>query len=249
MAMSCVAKNLSSPIDILDTLSTSTFFHNLNDKLIQSFADTAHLLHHHKGKVIFLQDDEASHFFFIVEGWVKLFRETIDGTEAVIDVLTNGHIFGENSVFEQNIHSFSAECVEPTRLIALPTRQLKHAIETDNQMALNMLTSMSNYRRQQSRDIEHLSLQSAPQRIGCFLLRLCPENSSESISLSLPYDKTLIASRLGMKPETFSRALAKLKTATDIQTAGSTVTIKDIQSLVDFTCSHCSNTVPCTDNS
>ena len=69
----------------------------------------------------------------------------------------------------------------------------------------------------------------------------------ESVTITLPYDKTLIASRLGMKPETFSRALAKLKQETQIEIKGPMVTIKDMQRLISFTCNHCSSSFPCED--
>jgi hypothetical protein len=67
------------------------------------------------------------------------------------------------------------------------------------------------------------------------------------VTLHLPYDKTLIASRLGMKPETFSRALAKLKEQTGIRIVGPTVYIDRLQTLVSYTCNHCSTHFPCDD--
>jgi CRP-like cAMP-binding protein len=90
-------------------------------------------------------------------------------------------------------------------------------------------------------------VQSAPQRIGCFLLRLCKAQEEGEVTLHLPYDKTLIAARLGMKPETFSRALTRLRQESDIEVKGATVSIPDIQRLVGYTCNACSNAYPCKD--
>ena len=49
------------------------------------------------------------------------------------------------------------------------------------------------------------------QRVAEFLLDLsdCPETGP--CEVTLPYDKLLVAGRLGMKPESLSRAFAKLK--------------------------------------
>ncbi|MFV0475395.1 MAG: helix-turn-helix domain-containing protein, partial [Pikeienuella sp.] len=41
-------------------------------------------------------------------------------------------------------------------------------------------------------------------------IELCPEDA-ESAKVTLPYDKALIAGRLGMKPESLSRAFARLR--------------------------------------
>lgn len=243
--MNCPAPKNALSVDIPALLERCELFHGVSDELLQQFTDMAQVRSAPKGKVLFIQDDEAKWFYLIIEGWVKLFCETLEGTEAVIDVLTDGHLFGENAMFENNHYSYSAEMVESTQYISLPTSLLNTAIKSDNQLALNMLSGMSRCRRQQHREIEHLNLQNAPQRIGCFLLRLCPAESANAIHINLPYDKTLIAARLGMKPETFSRALAKLKAEARIEINGPSVIIHDLSRLITYTCNQCSSSFPC----
>ena len=245
--MSCEPKNIQDFVDIAQHLAKQAIFAGVEQGTVQAFADAARLRSEPKGKVLFIQEDEAEWFYVVLSGWVKLFRETIDGTEAVVDVLPAGHMFGETSVFENDCYNYSAELVEPTQYLMLPTSMLKTAIAENSQIALNMLNSLSHHRQQQSREIEHLNLQNAPQRIGCFLLRLCPVDVADNITIHLPYDKTLIAARLGMKPETFSRALAKLKAETNIVIKGSMVTIPVLSTLVEYTCNHCSSSFPCED--
>jgi CRP-like cAMP-binding protein len=60
--------------------------------------------------------------------------------------------------------------------------------------------------------LEQLKAQTGPPRVAEFLLELCDKDSG-SATVTLPYDKVLIAGRLGMKPESLSRAFAKLKPA------------------------------------
>ena len=175
---------------------------------------------HEKGKILFLHGNNAERFYFIKSGWIKLFRETLDGTQAVVDILPAGHIFGETALFEDNVYPYSAEIVEPAEIISLALSDLKTEIENNNKLALSMLNSMTRYRRRQDKEIEHLSLQSASQRIGCFLLRLANQGEAGFVTIHLPYDKTLVASRLRMQPETFSRALAKLRDKTGIRIKG-----------------------------
>jgi hypothetical protein len=77
-------------------------------------------------------------------------------------------------------------------------------------------------------------MQSAPQRIGSFLLRLCPHDKKKGIVLHLPYDKTLIAYTLGMKGSTFSRALNILRQKAGIRISGSRVEIEAMDGLIKF---------------
>ncbi|MCI5050226.1 MAG: Crp/Fnr family transcriptional regulator [Rickettsiales bacterium] len=241
------AIKLESVNEIPELLEGLPLFKGLGPEIIQTLVEQSQSRNIRKGTILYLQDDPADWFYVILHGWVKLFRETIEGEEAVIDVLTNRHMFGENAVFEEDRYTYAVEIIEDSALIAMPTAVLKQQIATNNQLALNMLSSMSRHRLQQHREIEHLNVQNAPQRIGCFLLRLCGSKPEKHVTIHLPYDKTLIASRLGMKPETFSRALAKLKQNTNIKVSGPSVHIEDVDRLVEYTCNHCSTSFPCDD--
>ena len=230
-----------------DILVRQSLFARASDSLLDNFVQAAQVMSLKKGDTLFLQDDEADAFYIVLSGWVKLFRETLDGNEAVIDMVTNGHIFAETSILEDSVHSFGASAIEDVRVLRLPTALLKKAIAEDNGMALSMLTSLSRHRKRQTREIESLTLQNASQRIGCFLLRLCHQDDEGPIELKLPYDKSLIAARLGMKSETFSRALGKLKEETGITVRGATVVIPTLDVMSSFSCSACSNEFPCDD--
>lgn len=234
-------------ISIGDRLRCALLFADMPEALLSIFADAASVKQYSKGKVLFLHEDAADYFYVIANGWVKLFRETLDGEEAVIDVLNEGHIFGETSMFEDGMYSYGAEVVENATIIALPLALLKQHILQDPTLSMKMFSVMSRFRRQQDQELEHRDLQSAPQRIGCFLLRLCKPDSKGAITLYLPYDKSLIASRLGMKPETFSRALSRLRSETGIRIHGSKIELDSIEQLSNYSCSACSSAYPCQD--
>jgi CRP-like cAMP-binding protein len=58
--------------------------------------------------------------------------------------------------------------------------------------------------------VEELKARTGAQRVAAFLLELAPCKSG-ACEVTLPYEKTLIAGRLGLQPESLSRAFAKLK--------------------------------------
>jgi CRP-like cAMP-binding protein len=224
------------------------FFKEGSEEFFSQLIKQHRILALEKGNLLFVSDEPATQFYIILEGWVKLFRETLDGTQAVIDILTSKHIFGETSIFQNNTYPYSAETTEPSTIIALPIYILKDELQRNPKFALTMLNTMANYRKDQDMELEHLTLQTAPQRIGCFILRLANPNIQQTnIIIHLPYDKTLIASRLGMQPETFSRALSKLKEATGIKIKGATVEMDSLEPLMKYACSACSSEFPCKD--
>ena len=231
----------------LSTIKSIALFKNCDDAFIESLHQNAAVQKLSKGQVVFINHDPAERFYVVLSGWVKLFRETLDGAQAVVDILPASHMFGETSIFENDTYPYSAEAAEPARVLSMPLSLLKTEIKTNSKLALDMLSSMAHYRKQQAQEIEHLSLQNAAQRIGCFLLRLADQDANGPVQIHLPYDKTLVAARLGMQPETFSRALAKLKTATSIDVQGATISLESLNQLVNYSCTACSSEFPCKD--
>lgn len=232
-------------LNIASHLAGTSLFGTLRPEALALFASQADIKTYEKGSIFFLHEDEAEWFYVIVSGWVKLFRETLEGSEAVIDMLSTGQVFGEAAVLTDDTHTNSAAAAEKTTVVRMPVSILRRTIDDNHDMALAMLKSLASHRKQQTREIEGLTLQSASQRIGCFLLRLCDADEQTEINLKLPYDKSLIAARLGMKPETFSRALNKLRQETSISVKGNCATIPDVQNLASFACGACSNEFPC----
>lgn len=229
------------------TLKNISFFQNFSDEAIGLLHEQAQTIELKKGKMLFFNEDKADRFYLVTHGWVKLYRETIEGAQSIIDILTINHIFGETAIFQDDTFPFSAEAAEDTTVISLPLSILKSEIENNQKFAMDMMKSMARYRKQQDQEIENRTLKNASQRIGCFLLRLVDQKQVNEAIIKLPYDKTLLASRLGMQPETFSRALNKLKNQINMDVKGGEIRISNIQDLTDYVCSVCSSEFPCHD--
>ena len=232
-------------IDIATTLAKSTLFATVDNPTQAIFAAKATVKHFPKGKILFLHKESAECFYIIAEGWIKLFRETLDGDEAVVDVLNKGHLFGETALFAKRRYPYSAQVAEDATLLTVPLALLQQQLEQNHSLAIQMAATASQLRQRQDKELEHRDLQTAPQRIGCFLLRLYNPDMDDPSILHLPYDKTLIASHLGMKAETFSRALACLRKETSIDVYGATVKIANLDQLAHYCCHTCSSSYPC----
>jgi CRP-like cAMP-binding protein len=206
----------------------------ISEKETACFQNAAQKRLYKKGKVLYLQDDAAEFVYVICSGWIKLFHTTGEGEEIIVDMLTSGHIVGESAVFEHNRHTSSAQVVEDVQLVSIPSKLLKEQIVLSPMLALGMLSSMSRHHRRHYSRIALNATQSVPQRIGCFLLRLCPEKQDTNIVLHLPYDKNLIAYTLGMKDATFSRSLNILRQKTGIRVQGTRVEIDSVDDVVKF---------------
>lgn len=232
---------------VSEILKNHPLFASCTPEQLERLTSKATIQAYPKGKVVFLHEESAEACYLIQSGWVKLFRETLDGDQAIVDILNENHLFGESAIFNDGLYAYSAEIVEKATLIRIPLPLLKSDIENNSNLAFSMLTIMARYRRHQDRELEHRTLQNAPQRIGCFLLRLADQKQTGPVKIHLPYDKTLVAARLGMQPETFSRALAKLRQETNLTIKGATIEMESLKILSDYSCSACSSDFPCKD--
>lgn len=186
------------------------------------------------GQDLFVQGDPALSFFFIIDGWIKLYRLSRDGQEAVINVFGPGETFAEAAVFGPlQRYPVSAQAVEDTTLLEIPRIFFVEKIKENSDFALSILGSISARQRFLIQQIEQLTIREAPQRLGTFLLRLCPVDNNEELKINLPYDKSLIAKRLNIQPETFSRAIKKLEMH-GVKTKGRDIFIHDIKKLAAF---------------
>lgn len=216
-------------------LRSLTLFSTFSEQELLPFINAAQTRNYPKGTMLYLESERATAFYIICSGWIKLSRMTEDGEEVVLTVHTRGSITGESALFENGRYASSAQVVEAAQVMSIPIKLLKEGLKTNNKLALNMLASMVQYQREHELHLEQYLLYSAPQRIGCFLLGLCPVlDQKDGLVLSLPYDKSLIASTLGMKAATFSRALNILRQETGIQIKGTQVKIASMKRLLKF---------------
>lgn len=218
-------------------LENLPFFQDLGIDSLNNLANHSFLKHYNKGELLFLHGDLTEYCYIIASGWIKLFRDTLDGQEAFIGLATEGDIVGEMD-FSKNFHLFSAQTVSETNLLILPCNVMKESIESDGRLAFRIIKSLNSTVSLLELQIEHNYTMNAAQRIGCFILRLCA-NRKDKTKIKLPYDKALLAAHLGMKRETFSRALNILKPV-GITVRGNTLHIKSIDTLVEFSCISCS---------
>lgn len=185
-----------------------------------------------RGQTLFTQGDTAEAFYVVLDGWIKLFRLTSSGTEAVIGIFTKGQNFAEAAAFTGGVYPVSGEAVTDGRLLRVSARRLFERIRESPEIGLAMLASTSQHLHLLVRQIEALKAHTGAQRIAEFLLELAPQGEGKCV-VDLPYDKALIAARLGMKPESLSRAFNRLA-GYGVAIVQRQAIIEDIDRLRDF---------------
>jgi CRP-like cAMP-binding protein len=154
------------------------------------------------------QGDPAKRFFLLVSGQIKLYRLTGEGQENLMEIIQPGQTFAEALLFSQaRCYPVSATALKDSVLVSIEGQHYRNALEDAPQVCLAILASMSMHLHMRLRDIDTLTIASASRRVINFLLQ---ERHPVTGEIVLQVSKRLVASKLGIQPETFSRILHRL---------------------------------------
>ena len=84
-------------------LQNLPLFRGMGPSSIREILCNASIQRIRRNTVLFIQDDPATHVFVILEGWVKLFRETAEGHESTISILSSGQSFIEAAFLDHAV--------------------------------------------------------------------------------------------------------------------------------------------------
>jgi CRP-like cAMP-binding protein len=171
------------------------------DSKVECFAD---------GATIFRQGDRALCIVVVLDGYVKLSRTAACGDETLINICTVGESLYEALAPDGEIYGVGAEAVGEVCAMKLSATRFRNAVRESSSLAGAVMAEAARKVSALIGEIESLKGLNADQRLARFILSLCPRGE-DSCSIRLPYDKRLIAARLGVKQETLSRAFAKLR--------------------------------------
>ncbi|MGM0701752.1 MAG: Crp/Fnr family transcriptional regulator [Pseudomonadota bacterium] len=218
--------------DALQAVRQVPLFSGLTDDTLALLTSGALERSYRRGTLLFSEGEPADRFYVVLDGWIKLFRESPDGNECMVGLFTRGESFAEAAMFDRLGFPVNAAVAEDARLLIFTADHFLTTLERNHGLALNLLANLSSMLRYLVRQLDQLTNQPTYQRLAAFIVSLCPRDAG-SATVCLPCDKLLIAGRLGMKPESFSRAMARLKEV-GVSCERNCVQIDDIAALRDF---------------
>jgi len=194
----------------LDIAAQVPALHGLKPEALAILLAEASVINIRPRHVLFRQGEPAVTCFVIVDGWIKLYRVTPAGDEAVLNVLTEGESFVDAITFTSGSYPATACAVTRSRVLMIPADHVVGCIREMPDIAIAMIASTSQHLHRMAQRVKQLTAQSATQRVAEFLTSLAPCTKGPC-TIALPYDKSVIAGRLGLKPESLSRIFAKLR--------------------------------------
>jgi CRP-like cAMP-binding protein len=193
-------------------LSRLPLFEALAPAELDRIAVGATELHIPRGEIVFNRGDPCVGFHLVVYGQVKLAFLSPQGAEKVIEIVAPGHSVGEALMFMDKPYIVMAQTLSDSLLLHISKAVVYAELERDPAFARKMLAGLSRRLHGLIVDVEAYSMQSGTERVIGYLLRQDEDHSQANAPyvVTLVTSKAVVASRLNVTPEHFSRILHDL---------------------------------------
>ncbi len=188
-----------------------------------------------RGSVVLGRGSIATGIFVVAAGQLKLSIDTVQGNEHVVELIQEGECFGEAAVLAGRTHLLSAVALTDCTLVHVTRGALLSELELNHQLAQRLISNLSDRLYRRTSDLENILLRKALGRVARFLLdELVRDGRKSQLAdgrIELPSRKGLIASRLNMTQEHFSRTLRSLSASGKIEVSGATIDVLNMDGL------------------
>lgn len=224
---------LTTPIKVRSFLANLPLFRELSAGEIERLAQGTRESQVARGQILFQRGDPCEGFHVIVYGQIKLAFNSANGMEKVVEIMGPGQSFGEAVMFMEKPYPVYSQALADCLLLHIAKATVFEEIERDPGFARRMIAGLSRRLHGLIGDLEAYSLQSGTQRVIGYLLNAVPDGAvaDTRVELRLPASKGVIASRLNLTPEHFSRILHELTEADLIRVDGRSFSILDVDGL------------------
>ena len=121
------------------------------------------------GYLIYLQNTEATCFYYLKSGRVKSYIQSADGAERVLNIYPAGSLFGEASFFDELPRVSSAVALSPCELVPIDRELAAQAVSRDPELALSMMKYLARTVRLLSEQLDAMAFRPAEWRIARYL--------------------------------------------------------------------------------
>jgi CRP/FNR family transcriptional regulator, transcriptional activator FtrB len=215
---------------IVEALRSTPLLRDLSAEVMDRLAAISKIVAVPSDTQVCGQGDSADQLVIVVDGQLAGSTSSANGSTAVVDVIRSGETLGLANVLARLPRLISVRSVTACRLLEIDAVGLLDLIEQEPTLVTALLRAEANEFRSLVRQVCDLKLRTTAQRLGCYLLSLADDGQANATALRLPFDKRLLAARLGCRQENLSRAFAALR-GLGVETHGARVILHDITKL------------------
>ncbi|MGD9477499.1 Crp/Fnr family transcriptional regulator [Shinella sp. G-2] len=180
-------------------------------------------------QMLFREGEPADMLHCVLSGYIRAYKLDPDGREADVELYGPGDLVGASVVLDGGRYSATAQAAEPALIARFDLKRVRDIANRRADLAVALATALSTQLGKAFASLADDRLHTAPQRVARYLLGHCAVDG-KAVSFRLPYQKSLLAGKLGLAPEALSRAFSLLR-GHGVSVRGRLVHISDPEAL------------------
>lgn len=212
-----------------ELLGRLPLFETLNARELDELGAVAVPRSFQRGEVIFQEGSQGDVMYVIREGRVLIKREHSGGRTIALTEMGPGDLFGELAIFDKEARSATAECIVPTRVVALTSGDVSRVLTRNPEIAVKLLAQLSKRIRAANSRIGDQYFQSTEGRIVNVVLGLAEQQNDGTVmpGTFVRANQSEIAQLASTSRETVSRFLANCQRADLLTTYRGRLQLRD----------------------
>jgi CRP/FNR family transcriptional regulator len=185
--------------------------------LLEGLAGRGHDKRYSRGQVLFRAGDEAKGLFVVIEGRVRVVRETA-GRGQVVHEEGPGGTLGEVPLFTGCPYPATATATETTRCLLVRREAVRAALAADPDLAVRLLTGLALRVHNLITRLDRLAFSSVRARLAAWIAERARAGLGPVVSLGMTQER--LAEELGTVREVVVRELAAVRRLGAIRSRG-----------------------------
>lgn len=214
--------------DEVDSVRQLRIFASVDQKHVDAMLRPAFLQKFPPHVELVTEGDPADFLHVVVDGQVEVFAAYRD-RETTVSVLGPGSSFITAAVIIDRVYLKSVRTLIPSRVLLIPAAAVRRCFEEDGAFARAMAVDLALAYRAVVKELKNQKLRSGIERLANWLLLESAVNGQVK-RFELPFEKKVLAARLGMAPEVLSRTFGTLG-AYKVRVDGRMVELGDVAAL------------------
>lgn len=215
-------------------MASSPLFHGIEEDELTRIAQTMNRRRFRRDEVIFHEGDPGDSLHIVVDGRVKITRESAGGEEAIVAILSPGDSFGEIVLLDGAPRSASATAMEATETMTMPRSMFVELVEGGSPFRAQLLTGLAQRVRRLTNQLAEVHFLDLAGRLALQLTRLAEESApGQPTDVGLPANLTQsdLAAMVGGTRQRVNQIIGDFVDEGLITMDGGGMTIRDLDRL------------------
>lgn len=216
--------------DSIKVIKNIPVFSQLSENILEEILKLQSTKKYKKGEIIFFEGDKGEAFFFVKSGKVKIYKTSLDGRDITLNILGEGSIFAEVTLFNDVSYPATVETMENSEIGIILNKDIEKMILSNNELALQIIKVLSKRLYRSQKTIKDMAFSDTYNRTSRTLLDLCERHGKETktgIEIDIGITRQDIANMVGTSRETVSRIISDLKKEGVVDTSAKKIIIID----------------------